>query len=78
MYKRQQVCTEAERAFLSAMGGGCQTPVAAHAVIQNDIIHMPGVSFGDGTSFSESKVKGNLTKALELGKELAEKVKDGL
>ena len=73
-----QVCTEAERAFLSAMGGGCQTPVAAHAVIQNDTIHMSGVSFGDGTSFSESKVKGNLTKALELGKELAEKVKDGL
>ena len=73
-----QVCTTAERSFLRAMGGGCQTPVAAHAVIQNNTIHMPGISFGTGSSFSESKVSGDLNEALDLGKKLAKEIKDGL
>ena len=73
-----RVCTEAERSFLRAMGGGCQTPVAAHAVIQNNTIQMPGISFGTGNSFSESKVSGNLNEALDLGKKLAKEIKDGL
>lgn len=73
-----QVCTEAERAFLSAMGGGCQSPVAAHAVIHNDIIQMPGMSFGNGNSFSESKVSGNANDAKSLGSKLAKQIKAGL
>ena len=73
-----RVCTEAERSFLRAMGGGCQTPVAAHAIIQNNTIQMPGISFGTGNSFSESKVSGNLNEALDLGKKLAKEIKDGL
>ena len=73
-----QVCTEAERSFLREMGGGCQTPVAAHAVIQNNTIQMPGISFGTGTSFSESTVSGNLNEGLALGKRLANEIKDNL
>ena len=73
-----QVCTEAERSFLREMGGGCQTPVAAHAVIQNNTIQMPGISFGTGTSFSESTVSGNLNEGLALGKRLANEIKDSL
>ena len=73
-----QVCTEAERSFLREMGGGCQTPVAAHAVIQNNTIQMPGISFGTGTSFSESIVIGNLNEGLDLGKRLANGIKDSL
>jgi len=73
-----QVCTEAERSFLREMGGGCQTPVAAHAVIQKNTIQMPGISFGIGTSFSESTVCGNLYEGLALGKRLANEIKDSL
>jgi len=73
-----QVCTQAERSFLSAMGGGCQSPVAAHAKVINETIHMPGISFGDGTAFSEGKVSGGLNEAHSLGKTLAEQVKNGL
>ena len=73
-----QVCTEAERSFLREMGGGCQTPVAAHAVIQKNTIQMPGISFGTGTSFSESTVSGNLNEGLALGKRLANEIKDSL
>ena len=73
-----QVCAEAERSFLSGMGGGCQSPVAAHAEVKNEIIHMPGISFGDGTAFSEGKVSGGLNEARALGQALAEQVKAGL
>jgi hydroxymethylbilane synthase len=38
-------CVIAERAFLRAMGGGCQSPVAAHAEINGDKISMRAVSF---------------------------------
>ncbi len=73
-----QVCAEAERSFLNAMGGGCKSPVAAHAKVKNEIIHMPGISFGDGTAFSEGKVSGGLNEARALGQALAEQVKAGL
>src|SRR5450755_2654012 len=37
----------AERAFLRGMGGGCQSPVGAHAVISGDKITLKAVSFRD-------------------------------
>ena len=40
--------TAAERAFLRAMGGGCQSPVAAHAEVTGNNIVMRAVSFGEG------------------------------
>ena len=38
----------AERAFLRAMGGGCQTPVAAYAELLGDSLRMRAVSFESG------------------------------
>ena len=73
-----QICAEAERSFLSAMGGGCQSPVAALAEVKNETIHMPGISFGDGTAYSESKVSGGLKEGQALGQALAEQVQAGL
>ena len=67
-----QVCAEAERSFLSAMGGGCQSPVAAHAEVRREKIHMPGLSFGDGTQYSEATVTGELNESQALGQALAE------
>ncbi|MGH9339052.1 MAG: hydroxymethylbilane synthase [Acidobacteriota bacterium] len=32
-----RLCTDAERAFLHAMGGGCQVPMGAHAQIENKL-----------------------------------------
>src|SRR5476651_2872908 len=40
-------CVTAERAFLHAMGGGCQSPVAAYAEIIGDKISMRAVSYRD-------------------------------
>ncbi len=43
-------CIRAERAFLNAMGGGCQSPVAAHAVILSGRIQLEAVSFQTGSA----------------------------
>jgi len=41
-------CVTAERAFLRAMGGGCQSPVAAHAVLAGGKLELAAVSFQTG------------------------------
>jgi len=67
--------TTAERAFLSALGGGCAVPVAAHAEVsgqQPSMICLTGlVISADGTKVV--KVTGQGTEAWQLGKELARK-----
>lgn len=42
------VCTTTERTFLRAMGGGCQSPIAACATIKEDALHLIAANFGDG------------------------------
>src|SRR5438093_216714 len=42
-------CAAAERAFLAAMGGGCQSQVAAHAEVVGSQLAMRAISFNDGT-----------------------------
>lgn len=42
-------CVTAERAFLKGMGGGCQSPVAAHAEAAAGQVRMRAVSFRDAT-----------------------------
>ena len=70
-----QVCTMSERAFLSAMGGGCQSPVAAYAEVRREKIKLHGLSFGDGSQFSSATVDGKLNEAQELGQALAKQRK---
>jgi len=63
-----------ERAFLSGMGGGCQSPVAAYGEIQKDKIYVRAISFADGPM---KRAEGNrpVTEASELGKQLAKELK---
>lgn len=62
--------TSAERAFLSAMGGGCQSPVAAHADIAGDKIVIRAISFRDGPP-KRAEVKGSVKEAVQLGEQAA-------
>ena len=45
-----ECCALAERAFLRAMGGGCQTPVAAYAEMRDADIRLRAVSFETGAA----------------------------
>ncbi|MGH7940157.1 MAG: hydroxymethylbilane synthase [Limisphaerales bacterium] len=67
--------TAAERAFLRAMGGGCQSPVAAHAEVLGNNIAMHAASFPDGTA-RHAQMKGPLGQAIQLGEQVAAEIKN--
>jgi len=67
-------CVTAERAFLHAMGGGCQSPVAAYAEIEGSRMEMRAVSFREGPA-KRAEGKRPIAEAAALGEELAAKLK---
>jgi hydroxymethylbilane synthase len=67
-------CVTAERAFLRAMGGGCQSPVAAYAEVVGDKIVMRAASFRNKTT-QRSEGKRPIAEAAALGEELAAQLK---
>jgi porphobilinogen deaminase len=64
-------CVAAERAFLSAMGGGCQSPVAAYAEISGEHMRLRAVSFRDDQNVKRGDKKAPLKQAVELGQSMA-------
>ncbi len=67
-------CVTAERAFLHAMGGGCQSPVAAYAEIAGGEIRLRAVSFReDGVRRAEGRRA--IGEAAALGEQLAGELK---
>lgn len=63
-------CVTAERAFLHAMGGGCQSPVAAYAELRDGRLRLRGVSFRDGPA-RRAELFGEAPEAAALGEQLA-------
>jgi hydroxymethylbilane synthase len=67
-------CT-AERAFLRALGGGCQLPIAAYAKVHDRHLSLDGlVADTDGTRIVRDRVSGGLDQAEELGGRLGEQL----
>ena len=63
----------AERAFLYRLEGGCQVPIAAHAVIENQRVRLTGlVAELDGRRMIKNSMTDSLVKAESLGTRLAE------
>ena len=60
----------AERAFLCGMGGGCQSPVGAHAVISGDKISLKAISFRDA-QVKRGEGHRPVTEAAQLGEQIA-------
>jgi hydroxymethylbilane synthase len=60
----------AERAFLRGMGGGCQSPVGAHAEITGDKISLKAISFRDET-VKRGEGKRLIAEAAALGEQIA-------
>ncbi len=64
----------AERSFLRAMGGGCQSPVGAHAVVDGGRLRVQAVSFTRGAP-QRAIAEGDPADAIDLGRSLAEQLK---
>ncbi len=71
---REAACVRAERRFLARLGGNCQTPLAAHAVMGADgAIEIEGMcGRPDGSSILRSRQRGKPGDAEALGLALAE------
>ena len=62
----------AERAFLAEVGGDCQTPLAAHAMVVGGRLHLRAlVAEVDGTGALADEVDGEVTAAAAIGTRLA-------
>jgi hydroxymethylbilane synthase len=64
----------AERAFLRGMGGGCQSPVGAHAEISGSKISLKAISFRDGT-VKRGESQRPVAEAALLGGQIAAELK---
>jgi hydroxymethylbilane synthase len=64
----------AERAFLNAMGGGCQSPVGAHAVVSGDKLRLRVISFLS-EKVQRTEMTGPLHDPSTLGREVADKIR---
>ena len=63
----------AERAFLTRLEGGCQVPIAGHAVIKDGDLFLDGlIASVDGKRYIRQSVSGAIDHAEQLGVELAE------
>jgi len=69
-------CVLAERAFLHAMGGGCQSPVAAYAEVIDDRIRLRAVSYRSGHP-CRAEGKRPVAEAIALGEQLAAEISQG-
>jgi hydroxymethylbilane synthase len=67
-------CVTAERAFLRGMGGGCQSPVGAHAEIAGGKISLKAISFRD-ESAKRAAGKRPVAEAAQLGEQIAAELK---
>jgi hydroxymethylbilane synthase len=64
----------AERAFLRAMGGGCQTPVGAYASVENGQISLRAISFLTDPP-RRAASSGSAQEAIKVGESVAAQLK---
>ena len=71
--EKTHICITAERAFLRTLEGGCQVPIGANAVIENNTIQLEGmVGNLNGSINLREKISGEKSEAANLGIKLAQ------
>jgi hydroxymethylbilane synthase len=74
-HEETRLCCLAERAFLRSLGGGCQFPIAAHAIIDEEQLQLDGlVATPDGAKILRDRLSGPPANPEEVGSSLAEQL----
>lgn len=69
------ILTRAEQGFVATLGGGCSSPTAASAVLENGKIKLRGLYYKEETGeVCIGSIEGDAEKAAELGRKLAEQL----
>ena len=68
-------CVTAERAFLRALGGGCQVPYAAHATVDSEELRLIGATFSpEGKDVRRADVVGSMDNPADVGERAVKQV----
>ena len=68
-------CVRAERQVSRVLGGSCQVPLGAYAVLQGEVLILNGfVARPDGTGFIHDQAQGDLNDPEAVGQALADKL----
>src|SRR5258708_7807667 len=74
-HPESHAAAKAERSFLKALGGSCQTPIAGHARIISEKLQMVGLVISrDGTRELRETISGPPKEAETLGRNLAKQL----
>lgn len=67
--------TDAERAFLGLIEGGCQVPIGVHAEVENDNVKIEAVIASlDGSKVLRNNITGPVANAADLGRKLGQQM----
>ena len=70
-----RIAMDAERAFAHRLGGSCQSPIAAHAVLEGSRLTLDGlVAEPDGSRLLRDTMSGSIDDPVALGGLLADKI----
>ncbi|PIQ97802.1 MAG: hydroxymethylbilane synthase [Nitrospinae bacterium CG11_big_fil_rev_8_21_14_0_20_56_8] len=74
-HEETHFAVEAERAFVNALDGGCQVPIGAYAVLENDTLRLTGlVSSLDGRKIFKLSKSGAPQSAREIGETMGREI----
>ena len=74
-HPQTRLVMDAERAFAGRLGGSCQSPIAAYATLDHEVLTLEGlVAEPDGSRLLRDSISGNAADARGLGERLAERV----
>jgi hydroxymethylbilane synthase len=78
-HRPSRQAVDAERAFLTAVGGTCVTPLAAHATIAGDRLTLRAlIAHPDGTRIVRGTDAGGAADGARIGRQLGERLlRDG-
>ncbi len=71
-HEETALCVKAERAFLAALGGGCQVPLAANATLRGGMLYLEAlIADPSGNKILRGSREGSPSQAEEMGLSLA-------
>ncbi|OFX01519.1 MAG: hydroxymethylbilane synthase [Alphaproteobacteria bacterium RIFCSPHIGHO2_12_FULL_66_14] len=69
-------CVSAEHAMLTVLDGSCRTPIAGHAILTGDSLHLRGlIARPDGSEVIATERHGRAGDAVAMGRDTGEELK---
>ncbi len=72
-HEETRICVECERSFMEALNGDCHSTIGAHAIVENDLMHITGIFEVNGRIVKKD-IEGKKEEYKQLGKTLADEI----